>query len=85
MEHVKEMSNHHLEQEEDGMLWEATTAACQYLDHLNLHDMRYLTKEQLLMFTSIVISKYAEVNAEFFTNNRRKAAEAADLDDEIPF
>ena len=80
-EHVKEMAEHHLEQEEDGMLWEATVAACQYLDRLELHDMRYLSREQLLMFTSIVISKFAEVNAEFFTNNRK----TSELNDEIPF
>ena len=75
------MADHHLEQEEDGMLWEATVAACQYLDRLELHDMRYLSREQLLMFTSIVISKFAEVNADFFTNNRK----TAELNDEIPF
>ena len=75
------MADHHLEQEEDGMLWEATVAACQYRARIELHDMRYLSREQLLMFTSIVISKFAEVNADFFTNNRK----TADLDDEIPF
>ena len=83
MEHVK-MAEHHLEQEEDPMLFEAIKAAGQYLDHLNVHDLRYLTKDQLLMFTSIVISKFAEASAEFFTNNR-KTAEAEDLNDEIPF
>lgn len=75
------MAEHHLEQEEDPLLFEAIKSAGQYLDRLNVHDLRYLTHDQLLMFASIVIAKFAEVNAEFFTNNRKEQ----ELDDEIPF
>jgi len=77
------MSDHHLENEETPLLWEAIVSACQYLDYLELHDMRHLNKVQLTMFASIVISKFSEVHSDYFAN--KKKTQLGDDDDEIPF
>ncbi len=82
MEHLKQMTDQHLENEETPLLWEAIVAACQYLDHLEVHDMRHLTKGQLVMFASIVISKFAEVHSDYA---KTKQTQLDLIDDEIPF
>jgi hypothetical protein len=69
MEHV-EMSTHHLEQEEDAPLWEAVKKAGAYLDSIGQHDLRYLKKDRLMMFASIIISAFAEQRAEYFESQR---------------
>ena len=69
------MTGHRLEQDEDVPLWEAVKAAGQYLDSISKHDLRTLTKVELLMMGSIVISKFAEEQS-----NRHN-----DLNDDIPF
>ena len=68
------MSSHTLEQDEDAALFEAAKAAGQYLDSLQVYDLRYLSKAKLLMFTSIIVAKFAETNPKYDP-----------LDDEIPF
>lgn len=86
-EHV-EMSDHHLEQEEDAPLWEAIKKAGAYLDSINQHDLRVLKKEQLMMFGSIIISQFACERAEYFESRRHrddKGSLPGGLDDEIPF
>jgi hypothetical protein len=88
---------HHLEQDEDAPLWEAVKAAGQYLDNIEVFDLRYLTKGQLMMFGSIVIAKFAENRAEWFENRRHlddtfqkdierdaKGSKPGELNDEIP-
>ena len=84
MEHV-EMSAHHLEQEEDAPLWEAIKKAGTYLDSIEQHDLRYLKKDNLLMFASIIISAFAEQRAEYFESQRHPDDNKLPLDDEIPF
>jgi hypothetical protein len=92
------MTGHHLEQDEDAPLWEAIKKAGAYLDSIEQHDLRHLTKDQLLMFGSIIISKFAEQRAEWFENRRHpddsfekdfsldaKGSRPGELDDEIPF
>jgi len=64
------MADHKLESDEDEPLWEAVKAAGQYLDELQRFDLRHLTRDQLMMFGSIVISKYAEARADWFENRR---------------
>jgi len=68
------LSSHTLEQDEDAALFEAAKAAGQYLDSLQVYDLRYLSKAKLLMFTSIIVAKFAETNPKYDP-----------LDDEIPF
>ena len=80
MDHMKKMSDEHFQNEEDPLLFASITQACKYLDELQIHDMRYLNKQQLLMFSAIVISKYAELE-----KNYLKKTEQNNLDDEIPF
>tara|TARA_Y100001951_G_C11133921_1_gene179754 strand:+ start:249 stop:452 length:204 start_codon:yes stop_codon:yes gene_type:complete len=63
-----------IEKNENAPLWEATKTACQYLDSLNEHDLRRLTKEKLIMFSSIIVGKFAE-----------ERAKQVDLNDDIPF
>jgi hypothetical protein len=81
----KNMTGHHLEAEEDIPLWEAIKKAGAYLDHIEKHDLRYLSKDELLMFGSIVISGFAEHRAEWFQNRRHPDDKPALLNDEIPF
>ena len=52
------------------------------MDHLEVHDMRHLTKGQLVMFASIVISKFAEVHSDYA---KTKQTQLDLIDDEIPF
>jgi hypothetical protein len=49
--------------------------------------MRYLSKAQLMMMGSIVISKFAEERAGWFENKRHPDDKmpGLDFDDEIPF
>jgi hypothetical protein len=79
------MSKHHLEQEEDAPLWEAVKKAGEYLDSISQHDLRYLKKEHLLMFASIIVSKFACERAEYFESKRHPDDNKLPLDDEIPF
>ncbi len=83
------MTTHHLEDDEEAPLWDALKAAGAYLDSLEVHDLRYLTRDQLLLFGSIVIARYAEQRAEWFDNRRhpddRIGGRIEELDDEIPF
>ena len=81
MEHV-EMSTHRLEQEEDAPLWEAIKMAGAYLDDLGQHDLRYLKKDHLMMFASIVISAFAEQRAEYFESRRHPDDKEIPFDDE---
>ena len=57
-------------------LWEAVVAAGQYLDSISKHDLRTLSKVELLMMGSIVISKFAEERPKRLSN---------DINDDIPF
>jgi len=70
------MTGHRLEQDEEAPLWEAVKAAGQYLDSISKHDLRTLSKVELLMMGSIVISKFAEEQSKRLSN---------DLNDDIPF
>jgi hypothetical protein len=75
---------HKLEDHEEAPLWEAVKAAGEYLDSLGVHDLRRLTKGQLLMFGSIIISRFAEQR----TKDGGSFAEdfgIGELNDEIPF
>ena len=76
------MSSHTLEQDEDAALFEAAKAAGQYLDSLQVYDLRYLDKGKLLMFASIIISKFAEHKKDYFTNTKNTEDP---FNDEIPF
>ena len=78
---------HKLEEDEDAPLFEAVKAAGQYLDSLKVYDLRYLSKAQLMMMGSIVISKFAEERAGWFENKRHPDDKmpGLDFDDEIPF
>jgi hypothetical protein len=79
------MTGQHLEQDEDVPLWEAVKKAGQYLDSIGQHDMRYLTKQQLLMFSSKIVSAFAEQRADWFERQRHPDDKMAILDDDIPF
>ena len=57
-------------------LWAAVVAAGQYLDSISKHDLRTLSKVELLMMGSIVISKFAEERSKRLNN---------DINDDIPF
>lgn len=79
--------SHKLEDDEDAPLFEAVKAAGQYLDSLKIYDLRYLSKAQLMMMGSIVISRFAEQRAGWFENKRHPDDKmpGLDFDDEIPF
>ena len=51
-------------------------AAGLYLDSISKHDLRTLSKVELLMMGSIVISKFAEEQSKRLSN---------DINDDIPF
>ena len=70
------MTGHRLEQDEDAPLWEAVVAAGQYLDSISKHDLRTLSKVELLMMGSVIISKFAEERSKRLSN---------DINDDIPF
>jgi len=72
------MSSHSIEQDEDIALFEAIKAGGEYLDSLNVHDLRYLDRGKLLLFTAHIISRYAAVKPDFMRD-------AGTFDDEIPF
>jgi hypothetical protein len=73
------MTGHRLEQEEDVPLWEAVKAAGQYLDNISKHDLRTLSRTELLLMGSIIISTFAEERAGWFQNTDNE------LNDDIPF
>lgn len=68
--------------EEDLALFEAAKAGGTYLDQLNVYDLRYLNKGQLILFISVIISKFAEHKPRHF-DNKNELIQV--LTDEIPF
>lgn len=69
------MSGHGLEDHETEALFDSAKAGGEYLDSLAIYDLRYLDKNKLLMFASVIISKYAEA----------RIKHAPLRDDDIPF
>ena len=65
-----DMAGNSLEEDEQAPLWEAVKGAGQYLDQLGIHDLRYLNKDQLLHFGSVIIAGFAENRTEWFDNKR---------------
>lgn len=72
------MSGHALEEHETAALFDSAKAGGEYLDSLNLYDLRYLDKPKLLMFASIIIAEYASARI-------KHTPERTNMDDEIPF
>ncbi len=67
------------EQEEDPLLFEAIKTAGEYLESLEIYDLRYLDKEKLLMFTAIIVGKFAEEKRGYFENKRKESAKKNEM------